>query len=391
MADTRRQTGQGPGAGLMTGSVGSGLESVGNLFKRHLESDPSYSAQLAVYHRGELVVDLSGGPHLALDSVTGLFSASKGLAGIAFATLIEEGRIELDRPVADYWPEFGTKGKERILIRQLLSHTAGLLGVDGGFLDQEVLESVPAAARIAAERPIWLPGTAVGYHGLTIGLFMEELARRVTGGSLQALYESRIRAPRDIDAYLGLPESEEKRFVPVGPLRAADGQAAAPAPAPDGIAGLAFNNVNNPVPLEQIYLSPNTRAVRAAGPASLGGVGSARGVARAYSTALGHIGDPILSGDTIAAISQQQAWGRDRVLGQTMSYGIIFATPDPDHEFASYRGFGHSGASGSLGLADPLYDMALAYVPNPMQDLGGPADKAVQLSLAARQAIAHRL
>jgi CubicO group peptidase (beta-lactamase class C family) len=391
VADTQRQTGQGPGAGLMTGNVSPGFESVRSLFQRYLESDPFYSAQLSVYHRGEQVVDLCGGPHLALDSVTGLFSASKGLAGIAFATLIEEGLIELDRSVAHYWPEFGVKGKGRIEVRQLLSHSAGLLGVDGGFLDQEVLESSPAAARIAAEHPIWRPGTALGYHGLTIGLFLEELTRRVTGGSLQELYESRIRAPRGIDAYLGLPESEEKRFVVVGPLRVVGGPAAGPAPSPDGLAGFAFNNVNNPVPLEQIYLSPNTRAVRAAGPASLGGVGSARGVARAYATLLGHVGDPVLSGETIAAISQQQAWGRDRVLDRIASYAIVFGTPHPEFEFASYRGFGHSGASGSLGLADPLYDMALGYVPNPMQNHDGPADKAVQLSLAARQAIAHRL
>ncbi len=355
MADTQRQTGQGPGAGLMTGNVSPGFESVRSLFQRYLESDPFYSAQLSVYHRGEQVVDLCGGPHLALDSVTGLFSASKGLAGIAFATLIEEGLIELDRPVAHYWPEFGVKGKGRIEVRQLLSHSAGLLGVDGGFLDQEVLESSPAAARIAAEHPIWRPGTALGYHGLTIGLFLEELTRRVTGGSLQELYESRIRAPRGIDAYLGLPESEEKRFVVVGPLRVVGGPAAGPAPSPDGLAGFAFNNVNNPVPLEQIYLSPNTRAVRAAGPASLGGVGSARGVARAYATLLGHVGDPVLSGETIAAISQQQAWG-----GTASSTGSRRTPSSSGHRTpsSSSRATAASGTAGPAGRsASPTRSM----------------------------------
>lgn len=377
----------------MTGSASAGFEPVRDQFEAYLSADPAYSAQLAVYHRGELVVDLAGGPLLAADSLTGLFSASKGLAAIAFATLVDDGRIALDKPVAHYWPEFAAHAKGAMPVRQLLSHTAGLLGVPGGFRDDEVLGSVAAAARIAAERPAWMPGSAAGYHGLTMGIFLEELTRRVTGGTLQDLYESAIRLPRDIDAYLGLPESEEKRFVPVGPLRPTDEQAAELAAryaVPDDIAGLAFNNVNNPVPLDQIYLSPNTRAVRAKGPAALGAIGSARGVARAYAAALGHIGAPVLGPETIAAFSQQQAWGRDRVSGQTASYAVVFEVPSPEFPFASYRGFGHDGASGSLGLADPLYDMALGYVPNPMEYPGGADRRSAKLSHLARQAIARR-
>jgi len=377
------------GAGPMTGSVVAGFEPVRDQFEAYLSADPSYSAQLSVYHRGEPVVDLVGGPHLAADSVTGLFSASKGIAAIAFAMLVDDGQIALDRPVAAYWPEFAANGKETISVRQLLSHTAGLLGVPGGFRDEEVLASDAAAARIAAEPPIWRPGVAVGYHGLTMGIFMEELTRRVTGGSLRELYESRIRLPRDIDVFLGLPEAEEKRFVPVRPLVLA-GDETVGGFAPDGLAGLAFNNVNNPVPLDQIYLSPNNRAVRAAGPAALGAIGSARGVARAYAAALGHVGARVLSAAGIAAVSQLQAWGTDRILNKTASFAVVFETPAPGFEFGSYQAFGHSGASGAMGLADPLYDMALGYVPNPMQHPASAGDKAVRLSLLARQAIARR-
>ena len=382
-----QQARRGPG-----GAVSAGFEPVRDQFEAYLSADPAYSAQLSVYHRGEPVVDLAGGPHLAADSLTGLFSASKGIAAIAFATLIDEGRIVLDRPVAAYWPEFAAAGKETVPVRQLLSHTVGLLGVPGGFRDEEVLSSGAAAARLAALPPVWRPGVAVGYHGLTMGIFMEELTRRVTGGSLQELYESRIRLPRDLDVYLGLPEAEEKRFVPVRPLVDGAGQAAelaAGGPAPDGLAGLAFNNVNNPVPLDQIYLSPNTRAVRAAGPAALGAIGSARGVARAYAAALGHVGAPVLSAAGITAISQLQAWGTDRILNKPASFAVVFETPAPGFEFGSYQAFGHSGASGAIGLADPLYDMALGYVPNPMQHPAG-TEKAVRLSLLARQAIARR-
>ena len=370
-------------------AVGAGFEPVRDQFEADLAADPSYSAQLSVYHRGELVVDLAGGPHLAADSLTGLFSASKGLAAIAFATLVDDGRIALDKPVAHYWPEFAAHAKGAMPVRQLLSHTAGLLGVPGGFRDDEVLASGAAAARLAAEPPIWRPGVAVGYHGLTMGIFMEELTRRVTGGSLQELYEARIRRPRDIDVYLGLPEAEEGRFVPVRSLVPTAGEAAG-GPAPDGLTGLAFNNVNNPVPLDQIYLSPNTRAVRAVGPAALGAIGSARGVARAYATVLGHIGAPVLSAAGIAAVSQLQAWGTDRILNKPASFAVVFETPAPGFEFGSYRAFGHSGASGAIGLADPLYDMALGYVPNPMQHPGSAEEKAVRLSLLARQAIARR-
>jgi CubicO group peptidase (beta-lactamase class C family) len=381
---------RGPGPGRVTGSVSPGFEGIQERFESYLRRDPGYSAQLSVYHRGDAVVDLAGGPFLAADSLCGLFSASKGLAALAFATLIDDGSIDVARPVAYYWPEFALQGKAEIAIETLLSHGAGLLGVDGGFADDEVLESAKAAARIAQCRPSWKPGTAFGYHGLTIGIFMEELTRRVTATSLQAIYEERVRASRNIDAYLGLPSDQDPRFVPVRPLQPTPEQAAElerAGPGPDGLAAVAFNNVNNLVPLDQIFLSPNTREVRAAGVAALGAVGSARGVARAYAAALGHVGDPLVSRSTLELMRQQQSWGRDRVSNQLAAFGIVFALPHPGKEFASYQAFGHDGASGSLGFADPLYDLAFGYVPNPMQYPGGCDSRSIQLSLLARQAI----
>ena len=259
-------------------------------------------------HRDQYVVDLVGGQHLGADSITGVFSASKGVAAVALGTLIRSGVVDLDRAVVEYWPEFAPHGKERITVRSLLSHQCGLVGVDGGLSREEFLDSEAAAARLADARPQWRPGSAVGYHGLAIGIFMEELVRRTTGDTLQALYEGTIRSPLDIDFYLGLPESQEQRYREILPMNPTPAQQAALAErdtASDGLTALMFNRVN-----ADGDASPSAalvdRATRAAGSASVGGVGSARGLARVYAAAIGLVGDALLDDETIGQMSQQQ-------------------------------------------------------------------------------------
>ena len=287
--------------GQCRGYTSPGLEALRDHLDTHLLADPLLSIQIAVQWRDQFVVDLVGGEHLGADSITGVFSASKGVAAVALGTLIRSGVIDLDRKVVDYWPEFAAHGKGRMTVRTLLSHQAGLIGVDGGLSRDEFLDSEAAAARLAAARPQWRPGSAVGYHGLTIGVFMEELVRRTTGTTLQALYEATIRAPLDIDFYLGLPESEERRYREIQPMNPAPAQQAALAErntASDGMTALMFNSVN-----AAGDASPSAalvdRATRAAGSASVGGVGSARGLARVYAAAIGLVGDALLDEETI--------------------------------------------------------------------------------------------
>jgi CubicO group peptidase (beta-lactamase class C family) len=372
------------------GAVAPGFESVRAEFDAYLADDPNYSAQLAVYWKDNLVVDLVGGDGLKHDTLLGTFSATKGVAAIALATLVSSGQLDLDQTVVHYWPEFGAHGKEAILVRDLLSHQAGLINVDGGLETADILDSRRAAPKLAAQRPYWRPGTTFGYHGLTIGSFMEELVYRITGQTLQQLYEDTIRAPRDIDFWLALPQSQENRFEPLRPAHPTAEQLAMMAAsqmAPDGLGALMFNGVNNMVPPNLGPYSPNRREVRAAGPAAVGGIGSARGLAQVYAAAIGLTGDALLGPDTLAAMGQQQVWGVDRVLNFPTAFGVVFMKPHPGSDFGSFQAFGHDGAGGALGFADPLYDVSFGYIPLQMQLPGGADARALRLSQTVRAAI----
>jgi CubicO group peptidase (beta-lactamase class C family) len=379
---------------LSTGMVSPGFEAVRNQLDAYLLADPAYSAQLSVYWNGEPVVDLVGGPDLAEDSVTGVFSVSKGVSALVIATLVRDGLLDLDEPVARYWPEFAAAGKAAITVRQLLSHQAGLVGLPGGIRFEEFRDSAVAAARLAEAFPDWRPGSAFGYHGLTIGVFMEELTRRITGRSLQEIYESEIRAPHDIDFYLGFPAESEHRFrevLPMAPTSEQQAEIDRRASAPDGITALAFNSAVRGPSVVDSPTSPNVREVRAAGPAAVGGIGSARGLAKAYATAIGAAGAPaLLDPGTVAKMTQQQVCGVDRVLNKVMCFGIVYMKPHQEVEFGSYRAFGHDGAGGALAFADPTYGIGFGYIPMPIQYPGAADPKGVQLSTLVRSCIRLR-
>ena len=376
---------------LSSGTTARGFEPVRLQLDAYLLENAAYSAQLAVYWKDELVVNLVGGADLEADSVTGVFSVSKGVAGIVIAMLVQRGDLDLDAPVATYWPEFEAGGKASITVRQLLSHQAGVVGVNPSFERNEVLNSEVAAARLASTAPRWRPGSAFGYHGLTMGIFMEELVRRITNGSLQAFYETEIRKPRHIDFYLGFPAAEERRFRELLPMKPTAAQQAAMDHGPtsnDTLANLAFNSLySSDLPLDN-KLSPNLREVRAVGPSALGGIGSARGLATVYGATIGNVGGPpLLDESTIEQFGQQQSWGHDRILNVDMCFGVVFMKPQPRMDFGSYLAFGHDGAGGAIGFADPLYGTAFGYIPMPMQYPGGADPKAVRLAQIVRSCV----
>lgn len=353
--------------------------SVRSLFDSMLSTDTRYSAQLAVYHLGRKVLDLHGGPDMAADSVTGVFSCSKGAAALAFGLLLQDGLVDLDAPVVQYWPEFGRHGKDVLLVRQLLSHQAGLVGLPGGFTQEEYADSAAIAARLAAAVPLWRPGSAFGYHALTMGVFLEELCRRVSGRRLQEVYDGRIRQPFGIDMYLGLPEAQEHRFRDV----LFEKDPAQPFVDPAGIPGMAAN-----VRAGNLLAMPNVRSVRQVGTSSGAGVGSAVGLARLYAAASTGVDGraPFLSGETIAAMSQEQVWGIDRVFSQESAFAVVFMKSHARMDFGSQQAFGHDGANAALGFADPAYGLGFGYVPRRAEE-GGTPGRAMRLSAAVRQAV----
>ncbi|PHQ48663.1 EstA family serine hydrolase [Streptomyces cinnamoneus] len=376
------------------GTVAEGFEAVRAEFEATLnEERAGHSAQLAAYADGQLVVDLWGGPGMAGDSLTGVFSSTKGAAHLVVALLVQEGVLELDRKVASYWPEFAAEGKGDITLRELLAHRAGLVGVEGGFTAEELADDRAIAARLAAERPYWRPGAGFGYHAYVIGALTGEVVLRATGQTMQEVYEARIRAPHGLDLYMGLPEDQEHRVLDAQPMdptpeqkRAlAEGQAG-----PQSLHGLAFN-LNHPHPTDLQSL-PNSRAVRAAGPASVGGVGSARGLARMYAAAVSGLDGkaPLLAPRTIAEFSQVHSAGQDLVFGQPNSFALGFAATSQLYRFLGARSFGHSGAAGSQAFADPGAGLAFGYNRRRFAFPGGAAPEAARLAKAVWEAVTGR-
>jgi CubicO group peptidase (beta-lactamase class C family) len=336
---------------------------------------------------GRRVVDAWIGPEIGPDSMVCLFSSSKGLSALALALLVQRGELELDRPVADLWPEFAAAGKGGITVRTVLTHQAGLPEVDGGLSWKELVDG-SAVERLAAQRPLWRPGSSFGYHAATLGVLMGELCRRITGESLQGFYERSVRQPADADAYLGLPEALEPRVVDV-PVPDLAAMGVLPSVDPGQLADLIGALIIDPEAYAELT---HSRRGRALGLPALGGVGSARGLARVYSAAV--IGSssgapPILDADTVAEFGQIHCDGLDVCSGLVQRFGIVFQKPLPRRPFASYRAIGHDGAGGSLAFADPEVGLAFGYITNRLAPPGGDP-RADVLARAARECCLRR-
>ncbi|GGX94715.1 serine hydrolase domain-containing protein [Streptomyces hiroshimensis] len=347
------------------GTVAKGYEGVREEFEATFaEERAGHSAQLAAYVDGKQVVDLWGGPGFEGDSLTGVFSSTKGAAHLVVALLVQEGVLDLDREVAHYWPEFAAAGKGAVTLRDLLAHRAGVIGIEGGFTTEELADDRVIAEKLAGQHPYWRPGTAFGYHGLVIGALTGEVVLRATGRTMQEIYEERIRAPYGIDFYMGLPEEHEHRVLDIQPMDPTPGQKRAlleGASGPHSLMGVAFNlNHAEPTVLEDL---PNHRVIRAGGPASVGGMASARGLARMYAAAISGVDgkEALLTPGTAADFAQIHSIGYDLVVRQHMAFGLGFAAVGDKYPFLGGRAFGHGGAAGSQAFADPSSGLAFGF------------------------------
>ncbi|WP_294178721.1 serine hydrolase domain-containing protein [uncultured Schumannella sp.] len=361
-------------------TVAAGYEEAADVLERQCAADPDYSAQVAAHVDGELVLDAWGGRGLGRDSLLCVFSVSKGVSAICLAILVERGLLDLDAPVVRYWPEFGQHGKQHVLVRELLSHRAGLVEADGGLSWAELTDDARGAARLAAQRPFWRPGIGWSYHALALGVLMNELCRRVTGESLQSFYEREVRASRDIDFYLGLPAELETRVAPV----VIPDVPPAP-PTPKQVIDLIVSPLLLDPGLDHLA---NSRESHAVGMPAAGGVASARGIARLYASVMDDLGAPrLLTDATVDDFGQIQSAGTDLFSGQPGRFGVVFQKPFAGRPFAGHRAIGHDGAAGALGFVDPANRLAFGYTTNRMAPAGGErrADEiAAALALAIR-------
>ncbi|MFG2677646.1 serine hydrolase domain-containing protein [Streptomyces sp. NPDC048392] len=375
------------------GTVADGFEAVREEFAAVVAGElPDYEGQLCAYLHGRRVVDLwaCGADSADADSLYGVHSATKGAAHLVAALLVQEGTLELDRRVTYYWPEFAAEGKDALTLRDLLAHRAGVIGTDTGFTTAELADDRVIAERLADQRPYWRPGTAFGYHALVLGALVGEVVRRATGHTLQEVYEERVRAPHHLDFHLGLPAALDHRFRTAGPAVPApvrEASSVSPADGPRTLAAIAFNrNTAHPTDLATL---PNEPVVRAAGPASVGGVASARGLAGMYAAATGELDSraALLKPDTVAEFGQFHSVGHDLVTRTHGSYGLGFqATADVWHPFLGAGTIGHSGAGGCQAFADPAGGLAYGYTRRRSVRPGGAAPENQRLVAAVHTA-----
>ncbi|MGW2884070.1 serine hydrolase domain-containing protein [Streptomyces griseoruber] len=371
------------------GTVADGFEAVREEFSAFVaEEQADYEGQLCAYVHGRRVVDLWVGGEA--DDLYGVYSSTKGAAHLVVALLVQDGTLELDRKVTYYWPEFAAEGKGQLTLRELIAHRAGVVGTDTGFSRQELADDRQIAERLADQRPFWRPGTAFGYHGMVIGALTGEVVRRATGRTLQEVYEERVRAPYGLDFFLGLPAAHEPRFRTTLPMAPTAEQRALLDAVPGGphtLASIAFNrHTAEPTDLEAL---PNDPLVRAKGPASVGGVASARGLAGLYAAAISEREGkaPLLKEDTAAEFGQMHSVGYDLVSRAHRAYGLGFqATADVYHPFLGAGTFGHAGAGGSQAFADPRSGLAYGYTRRRFAFPGGPAPENDRLAAAVHRA-----
>ncbi|WP_328839443.1 serine hydrolase domain-containing protein [Streptomyces europaeiscabiei] len=383
------------GGATVHGTVAEGFEAVREEFAVFVAGERGdYEGQLTAYVHGRRVVDLWAGPEEEAetggDTLHGLFSSTKGAAHLVVALLVQDGVLDLDREVARYWPEFAAEGKGALTLRELLAHRAGLVGTDAGFTLEELADDRVIAERLAVQRPFWRPGAAFGYHALVIGALTGEVVRRVTGRTLQEVYEERIRAPYGLDLFLGLPAGHEPRFrtvLPMTPTPAQQAELDAVPRGPHTLASIAFNSqVPEPGELTDF---PNARVVRANGQSSAGGVGSARGLAKMYAAAVSPVDGrpPLLKPDTVGEIGQIHSVGHDLVARAFRAFGLGFqSTAENLYPFLGAGTFGHSGAGGSQAFADPRSGLAYGYTRRRMAFPGGAAPENTGLVRAVHTA-----
>ena len=353
------------------------FELVRQEFERNFAERGEAGASVSVTVDGETAVDLWGGvadPAAGRpwerDTAVVVWSCSKGATAICAHVLASRGELDLDSPVARYWPEFAQNGKEAIPVRMLLDHQAGLAALrrplpPGAFYDWELMTSA-----LAAEEPFWTPGTRHGYHGLTFGYLVGEVVRRVSGILFDRFFQEAVAVPLGLDFRFGLPEADEGRVAPC---------IAQPPPDPNNLTPMERQVFSDPASVTFLmlaniggYMLPgecDTRAAHAAVIPSAGGVTNARGLAGLYAP-LATGGGPLVDEGSVRRMSAVSSAGVDATifLPTRFALGFVKSIDNRRHPaggnnsvILSEEAFGRSGIGGSIGFADPAARMSFGY------------------------------
>ncbi|MFJ9542609.1 serine hydrolase domain-containing protein [Streptomyces sp. NPDC101225] len=365
---------------MIDGEIEAGFEPVREAFEASFSERGDIGASVCVYLHGRPVVDLWGGiadPETGRawtrDTLQLVYSATKGATATAAHLLVQRGELDLDAPVATYWPEFAANGKADIPVRWLLSHQAGLIALDQPVPLHEALAWDPMVAALAAQRPLWEPGTAHGYHGRTWGWLVGEVIRRVSGRTPGRFFADEIAGPLGLDFFIGLPAAERARVsrmvyqqsevdltaVPIEAIPEAFRELVAAMGDPNSFFNRAFA-VTDPAEID--FNSPELQAAEL--PAS-NGIGTAHALAHMYAALIGEVeGVHLFTPETLESATKEQANGKDQVLQLPSRFGSGYMLPTEDLPMTGPNAFGHMGRGGSLAFADPEHGIAFAYAMN---------------------------
>jgi len=380
--------------GEVAGFCDPRFERVAEEFTRNFQERGEVGASVCVQVEGETFVDLWGGsadpasnkPWVE-DTITHVWSCTKGATALCAHMLISRGLLDLEAPVVRYWPGFGQAGKETIPVKMLLNHQSGLAAISEPLPEGALLNWELMVRALERQEPFWKPGTRNGYHGFTFGYLVGEVIRRVSGKSLGTFFREEVAEPLGLDFWIGLPEALENRVAPVIPADPPDPSGPlnpmfqAIFTDPTSLSALQmFNNGGYMMPGPDGVFGFNTRAAHVAEYGSVGAMTNARGLAGMYAPLAngGSLkGVSLVSGDTLArmgAVSSASSLDMTILLPTRFSLGyaksidnrrVPSATED-DSMIISEEAFGHPGFGGSLGFADPVARMSFGYAMNRM-------------------------
>ena len=364
------------------GTVRPGFERVGEAFAASFDAAPDMGAALAVRVEGEPVVDLWAGiadsrdsDAWARDTATVIFSCTKGLMSILAARLVQEGRLDYDAPVAEYWPEFAQAGKAGVLVRHVLSHRSGVSAPRRDLALADVLDWSRVTATLAEQEPLWEPGTGYAYHALTHGWLIGEVIRRLTGAEVGEHFAATVARPLHADAWIGLPVAEAGRVAElrVGSSLAAlvAQQAAARTPgAPDW--GERAMTLGGAFPPELVGPGSgfNAPEVRAATIPGAGGIATARALAAIWSATVAETdGVRLLDDGILDSALEVQSEGPPvfDVPGPWPRWATGFQLDSEARRYLGASSFGHDGAGGQVAFADRASRVGFAFLTNQME------------------------
>lgn len=360
----------------IAGTVAPGFEAVRDAFARNITDRGEVGAAFAAYHRGVKVADLWGGqrdPKLGLpwesDTMVLVFSTTKGMSAAAMAVALSRGLFALDEPVARYWPEFGQGGKERITVRQLLAHEAGLAAIDEKVPMAMLADPEALGSLLARQKPLWEPGTRHAYHAITLGWLQSQLLRRVDPQhrTLGQFFQDEVARPLGAEFYIGLPMGvPDSRLAPLqwmtmtqmlfsgsltwrGLLAMANRQS------------LFWRSMGALPKVTDAY----ARELISQEVPSATGIGEARAIARVYGALAAGGRELGLRPEVLAELGKTVPGSYDEVLAQDTAFHLGFSKPWGRIQFGSDgSAFGCPGLGGSFGFADPVAQVGYGYVCN---------------------------